>query len=111
VNVARARLVKYPNGNGAQLWFWCRGCDTHHAVTVPPTPHAWKWNERVDLPTIQPSILVNRGSAHPGVPVCHSYVTDGRIQYLSGCTHALAGQTVDLDPIADSMGQEEDTQQ
>ena len=28
--------------------------------------------------------------------VCHSFVTDGRIQFLADCTHALAGQTVDL---------------
>jgi hypothetical protein len=28
--------------------------------------------------------------------VCHSFVTDGKIQYLSDCTHAMAGQTVDL---------------
>ncbi|MNJ76318.1 hypothetical protein D3C77_735750 [compost metagenome] len=28
--------------------------------------------------------------------VCHSFVTDGRSQYLTDCTHALAGQTVDL---------------
>ena len=28
--------------------------------------------------------------------VCHSFVTDGRIEFLSDCTHKLAGQTVDL---------------
>jgi len=27
---------------------------------------------------------------------CHSFVTDGRIQFLADCTHALANQTVDL---------------
>ena len=27
---------------------------------------------------------------------CHTFVTDGRIQFLGDCTHALAGQTVDL---------------
>jgi hypothetical protein len=31
--------------------------------------------------------------------VCHSFVTDGRIQYLGDCTHAMAGQTVDLPDI------------
>jgi len=32
-----------------------------------------------------------------GIPsVCHSFVTDGRIQFLTDCTHALAGQTVDI---------------
>ncbi len=28
--------------------------------------------------------------------VCHSFLTDGRIQFLDDCTHAMAGQTVDL---------------
>jgi hypothetical protein len=28
--------------------------------------------------------------------VCHSFVTDGKIQFLGDCTHALAGQTVEL---------------
>ena len=28
--------------------------------------------------------------------ICHSFVIDGRIQFLSDCTHALANQTVDL---------------
>jgi hypothetical protein len=29
--------------------------------------------------------------------VCHSFVTDGKIQFLSDCTHGLAGKTVDLE--------------
>ncbi len=28
--------------------------------------------------------------------VCHTFVTDGRIQFLGDCTHVMAGQTVDL---------------
>lgn len=28
--------------------------------------------------------------------VCHSFIRDGQIQFLSDCTHALAGQTVPL---------------
>jgi hypothetical protein len=27
---------------------------------------------------------------------CHLFLTDGRLQYLGDCTHALAGQTVPL---------------
>ena len=30
---------------------------------------------------------------------CHSFVTDGRIQYLDDCTHELRGQTIDLPDI------------
>lgn len=33
---------------------------------------------------------------------CHSFVTDGRIQFLGDCTHDLAGKTVDL-PLVPSV--------
>lgn len=58
----------------------------------------------MNLPTFTPSILVRydgadagQGAAPPAV--CHSFVTNGRIQFLGDCTHALAGQTVDLPEI------------
>jgi hypothetical protein len=27
---------------------------------------------------------------------CHTFITDGTVQFLSDCSHALAGQTLDL---------------
>jgi hypothetical protein len=33
--------------------------------------------------------------------VCHSLIRDGQIQFLTDCTHELAGQTVPLAPIDD----------
>lgn len=45
-----------------------------------------------------PSVPLGRpdaGKTH----VCHSFIRDGRIEFLSDCTHALAGQTVDLPDI------------
>ena len=52
-------------------------------------------------PTLTPSVLA-QGVNRDGEPVpyrCHSYVTDGRIQFLGDCSHALAGQTLDLPPV------------
>jgi hypothetical protein len=72
----------------------------------------WGWNNNVDAPSFTPSVLVKHGSAvdptfidEPGDPptICHSFVTDGRIQFLSDCTHALAGQTVDLPDWAERL--------
>ena len=40
-----------------------------------------------------------RGEAPLPAPVpfvCHSFVVDGRIQFLGDCTHELACQTVDI---------------
>jgi hypothetical protein len=36
--------------------------------------------------------------------VCHSWVTNGRIQFLSDCTHSLKDQTVELPEIYQTLG-------
>lgn len=77
------------------VWFWCPGCEEQHMVEVGGTNPGpkWTWNGSLELPTFSPSILLSRNSKDQ---VCHSFVHDGRIQFLSDCGHALAGQTVDL---------------
>ena len=82
------------------IHFRCPGCDDVHSVAING-PSAWGWNGRLDLPTFWPSVLVRYGHLPDGGPmgtdpVCHSFVVDGQIQFLGDCTHALAGQTVDL---------------
>jgi hypothetical protein len=78
-----------------QYWFHCPGCGNGHAFTVggDTARPRWTWNGSFDKPTFQPSLLCNKD--HPGSR-CHSFVTDGRIQFLSDCWHSLAGQTVDI---------------
>lgn len=91
---------------GTQLAFQCPGCNARHAVGIGTGPGPrWGYNGNADKPTFTPSVKVT----WPATPnaseefkewrterVCHSFVTDGRIQFLGDCTHALAGQTVDL---------------
>lgn len=89
-----------------QLYFMCPACEYWHGVNVDHLDRPrWEWNGNAERPTFTPSILVRTGRAvdpshqpEEGDPpeVCHSYVTDGRIQFLTDCTHALAGQTVDI---------------
>ncbi|QLL11687.1 DUF6527 family protein [Pseudomonas chlororaphis] len=94
------------------LWFECPGCKQMHSIQHGSGPGPrWGWNGNVDTPTFTPSILVRGaqrvteeehailmagGHVEPRPFVCHSFVTDGRIQFLGDCTHALAGHTVDL---------------
>lgn len=88
-------------GDG-KVRFDCPACDAPHAVRVEGEGRPrWTWNGDGDRPTFQPSVFVNPpGQFHnPAVPSCHSFVTDGSIQFLSDCTHALAGQTVELPDI------------
>lgn len=83
-------------GNG--IWvFHCPGCGYGHPFHTDPKHHpthqSWEWNGSVDSPTISPSLLIFKD-----VPAqrCHSFIKDGRIQFLDDCFHALKGQTVDI---------------
>ncbi len=78
--------------------FHCPGCECSHYVYVKGNV-TWGWNGSLELPTFTPSILTWTGPSERDGR-CHSFVTDGRIQFLLDCAHALAGQTVDL-PILD----------
>lgn len=95
---------------------YCPGCKTTHTLTTNPDYAAeqpagpcWTFNNNLENPTFRASLLVRTGKfADPnwnGDPdledsftstVCHSFITDGNIQFLSDCTHELAGQTVPL---------------
>lgn len=106
-----------------RLTFKCPGCNDTHTVNVGDGPGArWGWNGDSVKPTFTPSILARSGhyisedscwckfyqkhsqeAEEEGDDrftcyLCHSFVTDGRIQFLDDCTHSLAGQTVELQP-------------
>jgi len=51
----------------------------------------WTWNGSTDAPTLMPSVLTTRSHFR-----CHSWINDGKAQFLADCSHELAGQTVDL---------------
>jgi len=115
--------MKVRAAQDGMVLFHCPGCDAWHGVSTSSThPNRvtggrWSWNGSYDRPTFSPSILVMphetvRVNIPDGLssqalteflfehrvmtPRCHSFVRDGRIEFLSDCTHALAGQTVDL---------------
>lgn len=83
------------------VMFWCPGCDGPHAVGMRPPGPVWAFNGNNEAPTFSPSVLSTYNGKDADTPegipsVCHSFVTDGRIQFLGDSTHKLAGQTVDL---------------
>lgn len=87
---------------GGGVAFMCPGCRQMHRVTVEGQGRPrWSYNGNPDAPTFTPSIRVRSGD-QPGDAVCHSFVRDGRIQFLGDCTHALAGQTVDLPDLEEA---------
>lgn len=101
---------KLRSAQGGHLLFWCPGCKSAHAVIVDGS-RGWTFDGNQAAPTFSPSVLVKGtvpisdeehtaimagGHVTPRPLVCHSFVRAGRIQFLSDCTHDLAGQTVDL---------------
>lgn len=116
-------VIKQPDDGHVQ--FLCPGCGNHHTLPIVPGNHAsWQWNGSLDKPTLTPSILAKSGHYcdhhKPGAGcwctyyaefpddardfecgICHSFVTDGQIQFLGDCTHHLAGQTVPIPPQED----------
>ena len=79
--------------------FYCPGCEGYHAVwTDKEKTPCWEFNGDVDSPTASPSILV-RAPYPEGIRVCHSFIKDGKIQFLNDCTHNLKGQTGELSEI------------
>lgn len=93
--------------------FECPGCGCLHYINS-----TWNFNNDFDKPTVTPSILVKTGhycsqhkagdhcwcsynKEHPEsnyfkCGICHSFITNGKIQFLNDCTHKLAGKTVDM---------------
>ena len=113
------KLYRMQNEKGdfsGGLMFNCPGCGMSHAPNVlPGDGPVWGWNESMDKPTFTPSILVRWTQGDPPVTpenfkeyqanpwpqtdkemICHSFVTDGKIQFLDDCTHDLKGKTVEL---------------
>ena len=60
----------------------------------------WTWNGSTESPTIKPSIRTRGGDF-----LCHSWVSDGKVQFLGDCTHDLKNQTVDLLDVEDVLGE------
>jgi len=102
---------------GGRLGFMCPACKEVHTVIVGGG--FWAFDRNYDAPTFSPSILVQNGHyGHYRGPKncwcdfekrtghtppykcsqCHSFVRNGFIQFLSDCSHDMAGKTVPLTP-------------
>lgn len=65
--------------------FFCPGCECAHGFNS-----SWSWNEDFENPTVSPSILAI------GSKRCHSFIKNGKIQFLNDCEHELKNKTIEL---------------
>lgn len=110
---AQGKLRKIEGGRVA---FFCPGCNGYHQVRIENERYNssfWTFNGDYEKPTFSPSILVNwcepsdvEGEFDDPTKdkkmVCHSFVNNGKIQFLNDCTHSLAGQTVEIPDAKES---------
>ncbi len=112
--MAKLKGVKLDRGKEIVAYgYFCVGCEMRHIIFVKHVDkrHVWGFNGDLNKPTFTPSILTKythpkgHSNANPApvdydgeyvTEICHSFVTDGVIKFLSDCTHSLAGQTVDM---------------
>lgn len=108
--------VEFYNSQGKDwVEFICPGCKQVHRVNV--FGDGWGFNKDINKPTLTPSILVRStvtltdeeiaivmagGKVEPRKLVCHSFVKEGKIEFLNDCTHSKAGTTVELDEIREA---------
>lgn len=97
------------------LAFVCPGCQTPYTLLdgrehTPSGLHmlpvnssqkspSWTWDGNLEAPTLSPSILSHiqpYDEQSKPLGICHSYLRAGVLEFLSDCTHPLAGQNVPL---------------
>jgi hypothetical protein len=69
--------------------FYCPGCKHSHMFN-----EQWSFSGDMNAPTFSPSLL-----NYTDLERCHLFVKNGKIEYLSDCKHALAGQTIEMEDV------------
>ncbi len=89
--VTIAKIIKSKD----KYLFYCPGCEREHAFDS-----TWRFNNDYEKPTVTPSVLVQYPwGKNKGIKRCHSFIADGKLHYLTDCSHSLAGQTVGMAEI------------
>ncbi len=91
--------LKNDEGKIVGYGFTCPGCLCDHMITTNDSnpKHNWTFNGDINRPTFSPSLLVySQPKSDPPGPRCHSFIRDGKIQFLDDCEHGLKGQTIEL---------------
>jgi Family of unknown function (DUF6527) len=95
---------------------WCPGCHEAHRL-----PDRWTFDGNLESPTFTPSFrhsgvqavnaadgswtgeFVHDAAGEPVPFVCHYILTAGVLNFCGDSTHALAGQSVELQPLPPGM--------
>lgn len=81
-------MSKLHTTNSTHFAFHCPGCEYSHIIDT-----TWQWNGSLDAPTFSPSYLI---PSTENIKRCHSFIKDGKMEFLGDCEHDLKGQTVEI---------------
>lgn len=89
---------------GGRIYHWCPACKSAHSYNVDPADKpVWTFNGNNTTPTFTPSMLIftpawdaiaKKYDYQNRRVLCHYFMTNGQLQFLNDCPHALKGQTV-----------------
>jgi hypothetical protein len=87
-----------PVGTVTGYMWKCLGCDSHHVFYIAGKHHCfWQFDGNMEKPTFSPSLVCRWEHGEARIPkVCHVFVKNGMVEYLTDCTHHLAGKTIEL---------------
>lgn len=81
-------LTPPPNEPGKRIFvFDCPACGEEHTVT-----NEFGFNGDINNPTFDEPVKV----IGAGESVCHFRITDGMIEFNDDCTHAMAGEYMEM---------------
>lgn len=112
-------VIKTVENQPGTLILRCPGCKSYHQIWTGNGPGPrWQFNGSFDRPTFTPSLLVTTRLSDPPVTsenleewkrnpwpqtkvnsICHSFIREGYWEFLTDCTHELAGQRVPMVPV------------
>lgn len=84
-----AKIVVHPT-DPTMFMFWDIGLAQPNAFYIADN-RGWTWNENYEKPTVSPSVLLCGNNFRS-----HLFIQDGKLKYLSDCSHGYAGHTVDM---------------
>lgn len=89
---------------------WIVKCPATGFIEIPRDGR-WQWDGDRERPTFTPSVNETTGKpgqSHeeflrdPNPDRNHVFITRGRIEYLTDCTHPYAGSTVEIEPLTEA---------
>lgn len=86
----------------------CPACDQNHSFEIegedgskPARDSYWTWDGNMEAPSFEASMLVFESEYNPR---CHSFLRAGKWEFLTDCTHDMAGQKdVPMVPLPDHL--------